>query len=309
MRVGIFHFDLDGVTSSIMLKQGISLDKDYQGGYHRFEKFVDNIEKGDQVVIADCSFTVDLFAKVKEKAKSIIYIDHHPDSAKIKETFTEDLVIFDDTKAGAGLCFNFINKRQKLSKELKVLAMAANHYDLWHHKEDPEWFWLGYDLNAIFWEIKYWGFEKRFRHGFDGFRKDEKTFLKSYKAKRDNDISNSSYTVIGNTVPGLVCIPKANNIMNDIALFVKGYSVYYIIMKYPNLTSISVRSNDPNIDLSKSVKVAEFHNDVLSAGGHKSACGITLKNKNPTMEAIVEIIEKVHERIELDDSAVDDIPF
>lgn len=305
MNILISHYDLDGVVSAIILHQGMKFDKMFKGGYHRFDSFIDQIDAGANVVVADCSFTVEQFTKLKAKANKIIYIDHHPDSIKIKETFTNDIVIFDPDKAGAGLCLDFITSKKELSKELKMLANAANFYDLFKREEQPNWFKFGYDLNILFWDYHFDAFFDRFKNGFYEYTSKEKSFLKESKIQRDKILADSTYIEIGDRVKGIICVPAGSSIQNDVPYYKLGYDVYYIIMRYPKTTSISVRTKE--IDLTNFMHTAEYHPTVISAGGHPNASGITFHGQ-PSDEIIAQVIESLHAEIDRKDDS-DDIPF
>lgn len=310
----ISHYDLDGVVSSIIMHQGMHFDYHYKGGYKRFSDFIKWTKPGSNVVVTDACFTVDQFVQLKQKAKQIIYIDHHPDSAKIKETFTNDLVIFDHSKAGAGLCLEFIQKKKKLNADFEMLAKAANHYDLFHRKEEPSWFQFGYDLNILFWEYHYDAFFDRFRNGFNGFKSEEKAVIKTAKANRDKAIQDSTYMELeGNKIKGIVCVPSDNSIMNDVPFGKPGYDVYYMIMQYPNSTTIALRvSADSDFDLTPYMSLVENHPNVQSAGGHPQASGINFHGK-PDDTVILEVINAFHRHINQEqvetNYSQEDIPF
>jgi hypothetical protein len=312
MNVLITHYDLDGVASAIIMHQGMKFDKMFKGGYHKFDDFIKWTPQGANVVVADCSFSVDQFARLKQKANKIIFIDHHPDSLAIKETFTNDIVIFDKEKAGAGLCLDFIQSKKKLNKEFHMLANAANHYDLFNRESEPDWFKFGYDLNILFWEYHFDDFFARFKNGFQGFLAEEKDCIKAAKLKRDKDIADSSFIPMGESIKGLFCVPTVNNIINDIPYGKPGYEVYYIITRYAKSTSVSVRCLNKDIDLTDYVKYAESLPQVSSAGGHPQASGITFKGIVDD-EVIVEAVQLVQQQLDNGKKFgvfdADDIPF
>jgi oligoribonuclease NrnB/cAMP/cGMP phosphodiesterase (DHH superfamily) len=305
MNVLINHYDLDGVASSIILHQGMKFDKVFKGGYNRFDGFIEKLPSGCNLVIADCAFTVDQYVQAKQKAKRIIFIDHHPESANIEAMYTSDIVVYDGSKAASRLCLDFIGAKKELTKEFKVLGMAANAYDLYERDGQPEWFNLGYDLNILFWEYHYDKFFERFKYGFERFTNEEKTFIKGFKQKRDNDIDESVFIELGEGTKGLVCIPKTTSIMNDIPHRKKGYDVYYIIMQYPGQTSVSIRTTGLDIQpFLRSIKMNQF---VKSAGGHPNAAAINFHGV-PDHSALVQVIDEVQRNI---DSPFDpeDVPF
>lgn len=303
MKTLITHYDLDGVASAIILSQGIKFDKVLKGGYHRLDKFIDWVTPGSDVVISDCCFTVDQFAKLKQKAGKIIYIDHHPASQEIKDTFTNDLVIYDNTRAASGLCLDFIQKKKKLSKELNMLATAANTYDLFLREEMPNWFAFGYDLNILFWEYHFDEFVARFINGFDKFNTEEKECIKRYKTYRDASINESAYGEIGGILRGLVIVPSDLKYQNDIPYAIPGHDIYYIIMHYGKSVSVSVRSPFWG-KLNEVMHYAGQHDLVKSAGGHPKASGINF-HAVPSNEEIIEFIEWFHDKAEI----ATDIPF
>ncbi len=110
MNTIISHYDLDGVVSSIIMHQGMKFDYHYKGALRRVDDFINWTKAGSNVVVTDICMTTKQFAAMKQKAGRIIYLDHHPGSEEIKETFTNDLVVYDKSRAGAGLTFDFISK-------------------------------------------------------------------------------------------------------------------------------------------------------------------------------------------------------
>jgi len=307
MKVLFSHWDLDGVVSGIILSQGMKFDMILRGGYQKFDALIEKIPMGADVVVADVCLTVEQFTRVKYRARNVIYIDHHPNSLAIKETFTNDVIVFDHAKAASGLCLDFIGSRKPLSKPIKMLGNAGNFYDLYQQEEQPDWFKFGYDLNILFWEYHYDKFRQRFINGFDKFTPEEKLFIKTSKAKRDEFIQNSVYMEIGESVKGLVCVPADNGIQNDISNIIKGYQVYYIIMRYPKSISISIRSK--GIDLNETVPFLKSPY-IQSAGGHPQASGLNFYG-TPEDEIILGTINELHHNIEhpVSEFDYDDIPF
>lgn len=295
MTAGLFHYDLDGVVSNIVMSQGIKFEQTLKGGYQRFDQLIGWIKPGQNVVVADVCLTLQQFIDLKRKSKTIIYLDHHPDSVYIEEQFTNDIVIFDKERSGAALCRDFIAKKKELSKAIKLLAKATHHYDLFHRRDEPDWFAFGYDLNILFWKYHYDDFFARFKDGFEGFTKAEKEIIKTYKTVRDQKIAESAYIKLEGEKNGLVCVPADNNLQNDIPYHVPGADVYYIIMKWPKSTSISVRAVD-TLDLTDYYRGCEMHPLVVAAGGHPQAGGINF-NGQPSDEVIVEVIQEMHDNI------------
>lgn len=306
-KILITHYDLDGVSSAIIMNQAIKFDKTFKGSYTRMDDFIGWVNPGDYVVVTDVCLTIEQFAALKKKAAKIIYIDHHPDSKLIKETFTEDIVIFDDNKAGAGLCMDFVQNKKQLTKPLRMLAKAANHYDLFERKTEPDWFKFGYDLNILFWEYHFDSFFERFKNGFDGFKPAEKLLVANYKAKRDKAIEESTYGELDGEITGLICVPTVNSIQNDIPYAKKGYDLYYIIMHYGKSVSISVRSPEHG-KLDEYMAIAKTDPLVKSAGGHPAASGINFHGV-PTNEALLDHINWLHTRINWTVQAHEDLPF
>jgi hypothetical protein len=306
MNEGLFHWDLDGVVSLIMMSRGIVFDNVYGAGYQKFDQKIDLIKPGSNVVVADCRLTVEQFTKLKAKANNIVYIDHHPESIDIKETFTNDIVKFETGTSASLLCYNYISERKQLPEPYRLLAMAANHYDLFD-KSEPAWFRFGYDLNILFWNYHFYDFLDRFRLGFNGFTSKEKTILRDYKAKLQTDLEDSVYAEIGENKRGLICVPSDNSVQNDVPTFKPGFDVYYIIMKWPKTTTISVRTT--GLDLTRHIQKLLINPVIQSAGGHPEASGINFHGQ-PSDENVIQVINDLQSHI---DNAIvytsEDIPF
>jgi len=57
-----------------------------------------------------------------------------------------------------------------------------------------------------------------------------------------------------------------------------------------NVLKLSVRARDERIDVNASIKPLEKLEEIMSAGGHKQAGGITFKDDNITMDKVLEFI-------------------
>lgn len=307
------HNDLDGGASAICalsyLKQTYGEDIDCQLAFKTYknineyvERIMDEPQLYEKVIIADISVESYLAEQFPE---NFLLIDHH-DTASDLQAFSNCIVDLSGKECGASLCYYHLLKKNNLSyKHLKTLVAIARDYDLWIHKLPNN---IAKNLNFLYYH--YWGdkFCERFKLGFDGFTKDEKTFLKQRWTKINDQLLSAEFEDLIDEEPhkNKVCLYVTTNEYNkdgdsnelcEYALNVKNYQA--IICIIPKRRQLSVRAR-PDI-VEKGAHVGKICEELYklgyttNGGGHAPAGGANYENEDKLQEFCELFVEKISE--------------
>lgn len=139
MLTVIHHTDWDGIASAYAVKQAVRhglIPSETQENM-RFvpanygdDAPLDEDIVGRHVVIVDFCYPVDVLKEIKEKAASVIVIDHHATTpASANEAGVE--LVFDDQRSGAALVWDFYFASWK---DRPTLVEYVQDHDLWRFK-------------------------------------------------------------------------------------------------------------------------------------------------------------------------------
>lgn len=297
----ILHNDLDGGVSGICIvnyiKQKYGNNQPYSlwfGNYTNVdsavERFMDDPDKYEEIIIADISVKPDL---AKEFHPNMRLLDHH-DSATLLNGIPGCIVDTSGNHCGATMCYRYLLKDLGYQfKHLSKLCAIAIDYDLWHLRLPNN---LAKNLNFLYY--KYWGekFVERFMNGFDGFNEEEKTFLQQKWKDIEEDLATTDFVdVLGVKNPNKMClIVKQNNKgeINELcehALNVKKFHVVVSIL--PKKQKMSIRISDHAV--SKGLHIGRFNVELGIGGGHEKAGGASYTDNNH----LESICEKLADRI------------
>lgn len=300
MKILVSHWDLDGVVSAILMNSIIKFDKILKGAYHRLDGFIEDIPHGADVVVTDLSLSVEQYNRLRLKSKTLVVVDHHPDTARLKELFPKGAIFFDQTKSASLACFELVRKSNKLDeytlKNVRRLAELADVYDLWqqNHKD-----WkTAHGLNILFWHYKFDGFFDEFQSGFVSFAMDEEDIISQKRKEIKDKLENSTVYVEleEDGIKSLVAIPEFQSLNNEVAGFRPGFDVYYILNKFKDSTSMSVRSTLLVLNKACESLKKDCSEIILDAGGHALASGVGI-DKKATVEQIFDIILLLNKKI------------
>lgn len=292
------HFDMDGVTSAIMLSSIIKFDRIFKGAYHRIDKFIEDVPDGSTVVVSDLSLTEEQYRRLKHKSQQLTVIDHHPDTAVLKEKFPDERIHFRTDKSASLLCYELVKGTGKLSERqlrpLAALAYLADVYDLWQ-QTSPDWE-TAYKLNLLFWHLKFDDFFDEFKNGFTGFAEDQKEFLVKKKKQIRERLEATTYVELDEDgIRSLVALPEHASLNNEVPGYKPGYDVYYIINKFKDSMSMSVRSTRLVVNTACE-SLVENGKGVLNGGGHDLAAGVGL-DPNMSTDGLQYIILTLNKKI------------
>jgi oligoribonuclease NrnB/cAMP/cGMP phosphodiesterase (DHH superfamily) len=156
------HNDLDGVGSLILNEYygyTDSFDKVYVVSYQEIvdnEKFVFPrffpLTEDDDLVVTDVSMVPELYAYIKNTAKSYVIYDHHDETGKIEG---DPNIHYNKKKSGTLLYFEAVTEGKRVSMKLKKLVDLINTYDN-YNDESPLWE-EAQNMNRVFYKVYSWG--------------------------------------------------------------------------------------------------------------------------------------------------------
>jgi len=287
--VNLTHHDLDGIVSHIIVTKVFGKENiiDYHCGYgkiiNQLNKMVDIKDKYDidTVIVTDMALEPYHLKILTTNFDKVIVIDHHQTSEIFldKQIPKKLKVIYDNTKCGALLTYEFfenkLNKKYNLKElaNLYKLVMLANDYDLWKLKDNKS-----YILNEVFWSYGWDKFYSKFKNGFIEHTPENVKMVKNkIKIKKDY-LKSADKELIGDKGVFILDIESSkDSISNDITLFLKDYNFYFVYLPKTNQISIRVR-NVENVNIAESMnRVLNQESNVKSYGGHPFAGGFILE--------------------------------
>jgi oligoribonuclease NrnB/cAMP/cGMP phosphodiesterase (DHH superfamily) len=278
--INIHHKDLDGVGSSIVIKNcfrnPVYISVKYQTIGEILLKI--NYDEYDAVIITDVSpddQTVEKLGNIwKDK---ILLLDHHDTAVRLHDP--ENMKFVHPGECGMTITKKFFEKYYNFKFDyLDGLDRIINDYDMWI-KEDPK----SEDMNLLY--LKYWDerFRERFYKGLSDFTFEEKKYLEE-KHKEFKKIYKDLDVWELMSIHG--CLYIADNWANELADKILNEKTCRVtISRNPKTNGCSIRSRISNIHIGDMLSGLGF------GGGHKEAGGFwepdTLKFREK-----VDLIEK-----------------
>lgn len=284
------HIDFDGAAANIVIKnyflnvqtEVINYGKEQEA----YDKITKNMGAFDAVIFTDfCPVNIKQLQKI---GKPILVLDHH-DSAK-QFNDPQNGVFINTSYCGAMLAYKYFGAKLDLS-HLKEFIDIANDYDLFTLK-DPR----SMCFNALYWEMGFKWFVRRFIYGNIKLSYEEKSFIQWYKADEQKYYDNLELVEmnIGN-LKG--CMYKTDKYIGEMSARLRADGYDFQIIHHGN--ALSLRSNNDALDLTK---VCQY---VGKGGGHAKACGIPMF----IGEDVQELTKKVMYGIEHVSNYGADLPF
>lgn len=277
--INLTHYDLDGVSSSIIISHFIKDIVPVPTSYNYLKKKASDFIIGQsQGIITDLNFNKELFDLIKKSKHKYLYIDHHKLDLDLSEYDTLTYYIDERFCATANILSYFKQRNKYTDNEnIKKLAYYTNDYDTWLLKTEESQI-----LNFIFWKVKFEKFFDMFKNGYNEkyVEENRKAFRDDYENAKKflNDCKKDEFEY-----DNLKClVVYASNYQNLITLFYPNYHYYFIIS---DIHKMSVRTTT-NISLEYSFKDVEKLEDVETAGCHDFAGGVNLVQSLSEEESI-----------------------
>lgn len=260
--INIHHKDLDGVGSSIIIKNSfrnpIYISAKYQTiGESLLSINYDDI---DAVIITDVSPDDDTVKRLGDIwNEKILLLDHHDTAVRLHDP--DNMKFVHPGECGMMITKKFFEKYYKFKFDhLDYLTYVVNDYDMWI-KEDPKC----EDLNLMY--LRYWDekFRERFYKGFTDFDFEEKLYLEEQHQEFRETYDRLDVWDLDSINACLFVSQKWTNEIADKLLNEKGYDI--AINKNPKTQSCSVRS------IVKDIHLGDILSGLGIGGGHKEAGG------------------------------------
>lgn len=233
------------------------------------------IVDGKDVVIVDFCYPETTLLEIKQRAKSLIVLDHH--NTAMEQCKHLDFCHFDMSKCGAGIAWEYLFKDQPIPKFIKYFEYRDLGY-LWsknsdQHPENLESLLSAldsYQMTFENWDL----FEQLDQQKERELVRDGEVILR-YKNKLIRDMMSRAYTleIDGKQARCINSFLFTSELGNILAKESED-GVGVVWYNKDSNTKFSLRSTDDAVDVSK---IAEKFN---LGGGHKKAAGFTIKNFN-----------------------------
>ena len=266
--LNITHYDCDGISSSIVLKNFYEDVIVVPVTYNTEWKLLDDIHqyegKYDAIICTD--FYPAQTINDLRKLSTTLVLDHH-ESVVDKNNDTD--IIINTLYSGTMLTYKFISKFKNISN-LEKFVNIVDDYDMFRLKIPASVY-----FNNLFWEMGYKWFMRRFISGNVNMYPEEKRYF--IDAKKEFDKMYETLEITDLARNGVFFETDRFHYECIEALKKDGYKWFAI----KNKGNISVRCDD--IDLTEICK------KIGRGGGHKSACGIPLTKTDNVAEWVRKI--------------------
>jgi len=276
--------DFDGKASAAIVHQYCIIKRKpawligINYGYDFKESVLSELISGDEIYVVDFSFTPEEFKILKEKTKSITWIDHH--KTIIENKNYEDLKIpgirFDGQKAACELTWEYLFPTSECPLGIKLLSW----YDIWAHYLDerilPFQYGLRiYNTDVIKGKKEIWDPILFQDNSFISKIVEEGKIVLRYIEQEFKEYAKVySYETIFEGLKILVCNRgKAGFKLFDSVFDPIKHDAVITFVYHNGGWNFSMYSSKKEIDCSKIAKK-------YGGGGHKSACGWRM-NKLP----------------------------
>ena len=282
--VYITHYDLDAAGCAIVVNKLFDVVEMKAQGYGKVSAAADFMinkyhDKIDHVVITDLMVDRSDVINLLEAFPKVTYIDHHLQSAELVD-LTEKYPGYDyyynHKLSATALTYKyFIDNGGTPTPALNQLVEYTNSYDLWKCTKPA--FKHGCRLNNIFWNLNLWRFIERFEDGYFGLTDDEKTFCSEQEHFIVEVIKEADIEYSNNCALYIIKDPIA---INFIPLTDNKADVFFILSKRDDNWSCSTRLRPAAYDKYDLNEIWQKvnHPIIESAGGHKAAAGVTIKD-------------------------------
>lgn len=285
--VNFTHGDLDGVLSSLFLKQSLKDSSELviqSNGYGSIEKNIlkldSDLQSCDYIVVTDLNLTQGQYDMLSIYNKPVIILDHH-ETANLQVN-TNTKYFYDTSIAACKIVYEKFKSRTP-----RIICDLGDTYDMW--RRDSELWDDAYKLNELFWYYGFDNFITIYENQKVVFTQQQRDILKSIKKEKDEylkDVKDNYSEVLGDVF--FVYHPKFKHI-SDISLKFDSHK-YYLIMK--GVTDFSVKTNNPNFDFEVFMKKCEGKVDFVNIGGHTLVGGFVLREEtiSSDLEKIVGVL-------------------
>ena len=305
--LSLSHNDLDGISCQLAIfekyKKNINF---FNTSYNDIEKKLKILEdvitiNFKKIFITDLYFKKNNFQQLEKIIKlnpniKFIYIDHHEYEESEKEIIKKlkkysNFIFIHSLKVSASKLTFLALKLKNL--DLKKLIELVDIYDLW--KENNPKFKLAFFLNIIFWEITGKGFFTQikinkykiplnFKEIYKKVIKEKNIYFKELYKNNLIQVKNNILVSFIDHYKNFLIIENPN-----IKVFIIASISYYGISIR---ISRAIPENQAKDLKDQILKFCKNNSNIISAGGHLYAFGISLTNSIP-FEIYLDIINQI----------------
>ena len=232
--LNIYHKDLDGCASSIVVKNVFTnvhfMDVRYGFVNQLMEKI--KYDEYDVVLLTDISPET---AEPFSYSDNIFLLDHHDTALQYNAPDKNRIV--NNSKSAAKLVKDFFQNLHGIDLSyLNEFCNAVNDYDLWINNIPEGWM-----LNEFYFKLWDEKFRKRFKNGDMRFTQDEQNYIKERQKILNEKVQNVQLYEL-DSINGAFFF--STNFVNDMChrMLEKGYDI--VICINPKSMNCSVRTGD-----------------------------------------------------------------
>lgn len=283
--LNVTHIDFDGGAANIVVQNFYKTVYTEVTNYGKEQALYDTIKKYlpkiDAIVITD--FTPVNIKAIQQLGKPVLVLDHHESAQQFNDP--QNHVYVNLKYCGAMLAYKYFSAYKDLSHIQDIIAIA-NDYDLFTLNDKRSMC-----FNAMFWEMGFKWFVRRFKNGNTNLYPEEMEYLRWYK----QDVQQYY-----DELP-IVELPHKGAMFNTLKysgemsmLLRKDYD--YLVIPHDN--SISLRSATDNINL---LNVCQT---IGKGGGHRKACGVPIDG-----EDVQKLVQRICFAVEHELNYGKELPF
>jgi len=274
--LNICHFDLDGVGSSIVVKNVFKNVSFIDLKYGQVDIFLKNLDfsEYDVVLMTDISPETEEVFNLSDK---LFLLDHHDSAVRFNNPEKNRIVIAG--KSACLLCKNFFENLFNLDLSyLDELCKYINDFDMWELK----FFEKSWSFNCLYYYYFSNDFRKRFGNGDVKFNDIEIKYILEQRKLLEKTYKSITFYELESIKSGFYI---GGNFINDIChrlMIDKNLDLVFCIN--PKSNSCSVRSKNENIHIGHILQEL-----FPGAGGHKASAAFHLKEYDDIQESIEKV--------------------
>ena len=304
--IQLSHNDLDGAGCAIVIQSKFYVETTIHSNYN---DIVNNLQNIDSIVtnhtkavfITDLNFDEKCFVELVRVAShhphtKFVYVDHHPYEGRLGKLLerikeVENISVHHTTEICATkICFQMIKSNDE---DLSKFVDWVDSFDVW--RQDSPLFDTGWVLNTIFWEIKMSGFKYNIQSNNYKIPKYFFTMYNDLMVKKEKMYKGMEANNLF-VREGDIMVAFSDGYKTFFQIDFPEYKVHILPFLSSNNISVRISSTVNNSEKLKEdiLALVNGYPNLVSAGGHPYAFGITIKKEAPK-DDVIGLIQKIME--------------